>query len=237
MSGGLPVVPEHIQAIQHALGSLPCRIIPTSFEADDPALAGFPLHALSRWDSCAQALVELKAHGVMMRLPLFWQLEVLVWYASREARAPIFLNDPENMPVGAAALQLGGMDTVVTEQRDASLFSEYLLKENLTLPPKWIIVHRAHERWSVPALLSDCNVAHEVHLFPGLSVLSQCTALMNADPETLSFHITKGRAYEPGANIIETPSRDAIPSFRLDMPAITAGVVCTCGERVYTQTI
>ncbi|MSU74103.1 hypothetical protein EXS56_03105, partial [Candidatus Kaiserbacteria bacterium] len=137
------ITSKQIQAIQETLKSLRCRIIPTSFEAEDPHLAGFPVHSLWRWNTCAQALSELKPHGVMMRLPLFWQLEVPLWYACRTAHTPIFLNDPENMPVGAAALQLGGMDTVVTEQCDASTFAEYLQKENEEFPKKWIVIHRA----------------------------------------------------------------------------------------------
>lgn len=228
---------KQIRAIQNTLQSLPCRIIPTSFEAEDSHLAGFPIHSLWRWDSCVQALSELKPHGVMMRLPLFWQLEVLLWYASRAARSPIFLNDPENMPVGAAALKLGGMDTVVTEQRDASAFADYLQKENGELPPKWIVVHRADDTWNIPASLSDCKIAQEVHLFPGLPILSQCPALMAEISGIPRFHIAKGNQYEPDAGIFETPSKDRIPSFGLDIPAITLGEVCACGDRIYTQTI
>ncbi len=236
MRAGLSIVSSDIRAIQNTLHSLPCRIIPTSFDADDAALAGFPLHHLYRWDSCAHALVELKAHGVMMRLPLFWQLEVLLWYASRAARAPIFLNDPENMPVGAAALQLGGMDTVVTEQRDAGAFVEYLQKEKMALPEKWIVVHRADDVWKLPAALADSRVAQEVHLFPGLPVLSQCPHLMDVRG-TPGFHLKKEIRYEPDFETCETPSKDAIPSFKLRMPPITMGPVCACGERMYTQTI
>ena len=226
-----------MQAIQGALHSIPCRIIPTSFEADDSGLAGFPLHPLSRWDSCAAALLEFKPHGVMMRLPLFWQLEVLLWYASRAARAPIFLNDPENMPVGAAALQFGGMDTVVTEQRDAALFVDYLQKEKMKLPEKWIIVHRADDGWNVPAPLAGCRIAQEVHLFPGLPVLSQCASLMNESADTPRFHITKEIRYEPGTNVVETQMKDAIPSFKLGMPSIVADSTCACGDPTYTQNV
>ncbi|MCG3769290.1 MAG: hypothetical protein JW384_00412 [Nitrosomonadaceae bacterium] len=226
-----------IRAIQDTLKSVPCRIIPTSFEAEDVNLVGFPLHPLSRWDSCAQALSEFKSHGVMMRLPLFWQLEVLLWYACRTVPAPIFLNDPENMPVGAAALQLGGMDTVVTEQRDAGIFAEYVQKENEVVPKNWIIVHRADDTWSVPTSLSDCKVAQEVHLFPGLPILSQCPALMTEISGTPRFHIAQGNRFEPSANTFETPSKDAVPSFTLDIPRITAGGMCVCGDLIYTQAL
>ncbi len=226
-----------IQAIQDTLKSIRCRIIPTSFEADDSALSGFPLHPLSRWDSCAQALSELNPHGVMMRLPLFWQLEVLLWYASRSVRAPVFLNDPENMPVGAAALQLGGMDTVVTEQRDASTFADFVKKENGELPEKWIIVHRAQDRWDMPASLSGCKIAQEVHLFPGLPILSQCAVLMGERSDIPRFHITRGNRYEYDSKVFETASKDEIPSFRLNIPPITTSEVCSCGDSVYTQTI
>ena len=108
-----------------------------------------------------------------MRLPLFWQLEVPLWYACRAVSAPIFLNDPENMPVGAAAIQRGGIDTIVTEQRDAEQFAAYLQAEHAALPQKWHIVHRAKDAWRVPAELLHHHVTHEVHLFPGFPILAQ----------------------------------------------------------------
>ncbi len=231
------IASKQIQAIQDALKSVPCRIVPTSFEAEDAGLAGFPIHPQWRWDSCAQALFELKPHGVMMRLPLFWQLEVPLWYACRAARAPIFLNDPENIPVGVSALQLGGMDTVVTEQRDASTFADCVQKENGKLPQKWIVIHRAEDIWNIPALLSDCKVAQEVHLFPGLPILSQCPMLMVETSGIPRFHITKGNRYEPVTGNIETLPRGGIPSFELKAPPITGGELCACGELTYTQTV
>lgn len=141
------------------------------------------------------------------------------------------------MPVGAAALQLGGMDTVVTEQRDTATFADYVQKENGKLPRKWIIVHRADDTWEIPTSLSDCKIAQEVHLFPGLPILSQCPTLMRETSGIPGFHIAKGNRYEPSTGIFETPSKDAIPSFKLDIPPITAGEVCACGNLIYTQAV
>jgi len=222
--------------IQQSLATMQCRIIPTSFEADDPELSGFPIHPNWHWSSCARILSVLKPHGVMIRLPLFWQLEIPLWYACREARTPIFLNDPENMPVAAAALQRGGMDTVVTEYRDAVALVAYLSENNHPLPRAWIIVHRAYDEWTVPSILSKETVAHEVHLFPGLPMLAQCPALMNSTSETLHFHLTPECQYNESSNSVETVPRETLPAFTLQAPPITATDMCECGNITYMQT-
>ena len=141
------------------------------------------------------------------------------------------------MPVGAAALQLGGMDTVVTEARDASTFAEYLQKENGELPKKWIVIHRADDTWNIPTSLSNCMVAQEVHLFPSLPILAQCPALMTETADIPRFHIVTESRYDPHAGTVETPAKDAIPAFILKMPSITVGGVCACGSTVYKQAV
>ena len=141
------------------------------------------------------------------------------------------------MPVGAAALQLGGMDTVVTEQCDASTFAEYLQKENEEFPKKWIVIHRADDTWKIPTSLSNCMVAQEVHLFPGLPILAQCSTLMTETSDIPRFHVVEESKYDPRAGTIETPAKDTVPAFILKMPSITAGEVCACGSTVYTQTV
>ncbi len=141
------------------------------------------------------------------------------------------------MPVGAAALQLGGMDTVVTEQCDASTFAEYLQKENGELPKKWIIIHRVEDTWKIPASLSNCMVAQEVHFFPGLPILAQCPALMTKTASIARFHVVEGSQYDSHAGTIETPAKDTVPAFILKMPSITAGEMCACGSTIYTQTV
>lgn len=217
---------------------MPCRIVPTSFNADDENLKGFPLPAQWRWKSCETALSELRPHGVMMRLPLFWQLETPLWYACRTVRAPIFLNDPENMPVGAAALTRGGIDMVVAEQRDAAQFANYLQDEGEKIPAKWLIVHRAKDAWLPPAALKDTRVAQEVHMFPGFPILSQCGTLMTDVSGVPNFHRTnEGELSRASAIIMPALGDDVIESLNLQLPDIDDVGICKCGRHTYRQRV
>lgn len=226
---------EELVDIQKRLGTLPCRVVPTSFESDDSSLTGFPLPRSWRWSTCQEALARLSPMGVMMRLPLFWQMEFPLWQAARSVGAPIFLNDPENMPVGAAALRRGGMDTVVTEARDAIAFSLYLDAEERIRPRHWMVVHRAEDDWAVPKASLREPVVQEVHLMPGVPILTQCTLLAEAaEPR---FHQIEGYAYDWEARILSIPARESIPGFSLPLPAVEESGTCSCGLAVYQRAI
>jgi hypothetical protein len=226
---------DELLAVQRELEALSCRILPTSFEAEDAALGGFPIPVEQRWESCERMLAHWHPHGVMMRLPLFWQIEILVWYAARHAGAPVFLNDPENMPVGAAALREGGMDTVVTEARDAAAFVQYLDAEERIRPRYWVVVHRARDVWDTPAALRHDHLFQEVHALPGLPVLTQCAALAAAGEPR--FHETDGLAYDWQARAFRTPSAEPIPSFELPLPPAAACGACICGKIMYQRSL
>jgi hypothetical protein len=226
---------DELLAVQRELERLPCRILPTSFDADDAALAGFPVPAGRRWDGCERMFAHWHPHGVMMRLPLFWQVEVLVWYAARHAGAPVFLNDPENMPLGAAALREGGMDTVVAEARDAAMFAQYLDAEERIRPRYWAVVHRAQDAWDVPAALRHEHLFQEVHALPGLPVLTQCVSLAAAGEPR--FHEADGLAYDWRARTFRTPEAGPIPSFLLPLPPAAAGAACGCGKTIYQRSL
>ena len=89
------------------------------------------------------ALHKHKVRGVVMHLPLSLQLEPAVYAACRAVGAPIFINNPHNLPLAAAALRSGGMDTVVSEVADAASLSSYLYEKGSARPKLWFVVHRA----------------------------------------------------------------------------------------------
>src|SRR6185369_8776282 len=102
-----------LATMEPTIPAMNCRVVPSSFDPDDPALLAVPRPLEAAWPSVEAALRHFGSRAVMMRLPLFWQAEPLLHAACRAAGAPIFVNEPENMPLGAAALQ-NGVDTVVT---------------------------------------------------------------------------------------------------------------------------
>ena len=220
-----------LAAIQDDLRDLPCRVLPTSFDADDPELLGFPLPSTTRWNSLAIALQEFRPRGVMLRLPLFWQIEVLAWYAARSANCPIFLCDPENMPLSAAALVRGGIDTIITEARDAALFSTFLDVHRETRPRQWMIVHRATDPWVLPEGIRERS-RHEVHLVPGLPIFTQCEHASRLSGP-LKFH-QSDYVYDPVSATITTQAHDTIPRFSLPIStAVSSHGTCACGNALY----
>ena len=190
------------------------RFVPTSFDGDDLELRAFAIPQSWRWTSCEDALLQHKARGVMMHLPLFWQLEPALYAACRAVHAPIFINDPRNLPVAAAALRSAGIDTVVSEVADATALSSYLHEKKSARPKLWFIVHRANNlEWDLPGgLLGEGEaVVQEVQLFPGMPVLIQCTHL--AAKKSPRFH----------------RSKNDVSAFKLPFTLREEGR-CSCGE-------
>ena len=224
-----------LDAIEPRIPEMHCRVIPSSFDADDSELRAFPSKSDWKWDSCQKALQNFQTRAVMMRLPLFWQMESPLHAACRSVGAPIFINEPENMPVGAAALSSAEVDTVVTEAGDGFSFSEYLSQKNLPLPRNWVIVHRSDAPWQIPAALRDApeiQVAQEVHAFPGLPILHQCQIL--ARKKASVFHVSDAFALQhddTGTSI--TSIGDVLLSLtRFELPFTLATIgTCVCGAK------
>ena len=216
-----------------------CAVAPTSFDPDDPELRAFPRPLNWRWTSCELALRAFKSSGIMMRLPLFWQVEPALFAAGQAAGAPIFVNDQGNMPVGAAAIRTASMDTVVTDTEDAQRFSSYLLKRGAQFPAAWIVVHPISQTaWAIPAPLrrGAAHVAQEVHLFPGVPVLEQCEKL--AARKEPVFHLSESYLFEVegGATYLTSIGDDPLPLFRYALPVtIAQGERCSCGKKVATR--
>ena len=145
------------------------RFLPSSFDAQDPTLHGVEVPATWRWNSLEPQLKTWGSKGIMMRLPLFWQLETLIFEACHTAEASLFINDRANMPLGAAALKIAEIDTVVTDLADAEAFVAYLTEAKAPLPSFWFIV-RTPEQATTPlsALLRPLTTAEETHRSPGI---------------------------------------------------------------------
>lgn len=112
------------------------------------------------------ALREHKVRGLVMHLPLFSHTEPLVYAACRALGAPIFINNPHNLPVATAALRSGGMDAVVSKVADAAALSSYLYEKGGPRPRLWFLVNGGSAGSSrVPAGLGgkDEVVVVDVH--------------------------------------------------------------------------
>ena len=214
-----------------------CRIVPTSFDPDDPELSAYPREADWQWDSCRRFLTHFEARTVMCQLPLFWQMSGPLRLVCSDAQCPIYPNEPENLPVGAAAITSGDANLVIIEVGDAARFSSYLFEKSKPLPSSWLIIHRAHGAWELPPTIrsSRSRAAQEVHLFPGVPILVQCEA--QADAKASAFHLAQDFAWDTRNERPLLNSADALFPFKgLELPfALAATGACSCGEQAFTR--
>lgn len=146
-----------------------CRFLPNSFDPDDPDMNGIPVPLDWRWNSVEHTFKTWGVRGVMMRLPLFWQLEVPLFHACQNAGAFLFANDIGNMPLGAVAMRIAEIDTVVTNLEDACTFVPYLLEHGAPLPRHWVIVrNQENAHHPLPSAMAKLSVYEEVHSSPGI---------------------------------------------------------------------
>lgn len=226
-----------LAAIESRIPQMPCRVVPTSFDPDDSKMRAFPRSINWRWVSCERALRAFNVErGVLMRLPLFWQMESPLHAACRAVGVPIFVNEPENMPVAAAVAAAGDIDAVVTDEEDARAFSKYLTEKNIQSPHIWLIVHPVDAPvWDIPAALREerIGITQEVHLFPGVPILEQCLLLW--DKKSPRFHLTDGYFLEmgEGGTLLSGAGEDPLPLIRYTLPGeLYLHGHCPCGKVV-----
>lgn len=209
------------------------RLFPACFDGSDSTLTAYATPLSWTWRSAAETLSTWNSRGVMMRLPLFWQLESPLREACDSSGAFIFVNDPGNMPLGAAALRQAGVDTVVTDKDDAATFSAYLREQGVPLPAFLLIEPLATSVSKLPISFEGASVSRELHLFPGVSLFVQCAAL-SKNKET-RFHAADGFTLTvdtQGARV--SGSIDALVplhDYELPFPASTHGT-CLCGKEI-----
>lgn len=165
-----------------------------------------------KWGTLEEALRTFGATGVMMRLPLFWQLEIPMFETCKRAKSFLFVADRANLPVSEKALEHGHIDCVVTDAQDALSFSSYLHEHAREQPRSWFVIHQGVGHVKNLSELGDTPGAQEVHSSPGMVLLYQCTALRTLRRQ--EFHIIEGRENEP------------------EVGNLQIGATCTCGQRV-----
>lgn len=205
---------------------------PTSFDASDEQLRALPRALDTMWREGERAFEHYGSTGVMVRTPIYWQFGLPIYRACRERDIPIFVNEPENIPVGAMSLQRGGIDTVVCESIDAFAFSSYIAEKKLPYPRLWVLIHRANTPvWTVPGGITESKSAlsQEVHLFPGVPLLVQCAAL--ADERSTRFHVADAFDVELGASSFVSSRSIPLPLYRYVLPfSMRSSGACTCGK-------
>jgi len=174
-----------------------------------------------------------------MRLPLFWQLESPLHTAAKASHATFFINEQENMPVGAEAIRTAGLDTVLTDTSDALVFATYLSEKGKLMPKNWFMVHPVFEpSWNIHAVLRGKNyrVAQEVHIFPGVPFLEQCVFLY--EKKEPIFHVCDTFTVEFGKNrtIAKSTKRDILTLWKYELPCLLKEKeTCKCGKTIISK--
>lgn len=223
-----------LQQLEHSLPTLKSgayRMMPSSFDPQDPTLRGFPISKDWKWSSCASALQDFSATGVMMRIPLYWQLETPLFNACKDIGAFIFVSDPENIPLAAEALRIAEIDTVVTTAHDALKLSQHLADTSSLQPQSWIIVYPAVLPGLSEGPIRGAQISREIHILPGIPILIQCAVLRETHPDR--FHIVEGIEWHHETNSISTKDAQVVPLATFHLPfQLTECGVCPCGQQM-----
>jgi hypothetical protein len=215
-----------------------CFGYPASFKPTAGTLC-FPAPAVRDWPSCEQALRYFAKTGVMLHAPPVWQLASALHRAARGAGLPLFINQPDNLALGARAIAQAGMDAVVAEPGAAARLALHGAERSAAAPKLWFLVHPAEkEEWLVPAPLQNgALVLQEVHLYPGVPILIQCPALAQR-PIATQFHTSPRYIWEyADAPAHITSLDDPLPLIRHRLPfALRAAGSCACGEQLFERT-
>lgn len=223
--------------LEGRMAAMPCRLFPSSFDPTDPEMTAIPRPLDWRWSSCERMLRYFGAKTVMLQLPNFWQVESYVHAACKNVGASLFPNEPENMPVGAAAIRSGEANVVIAEADHAATFASFLSDRGALFPEAWITIHQPDAAsWVRPARIQD-KVAHEIHLFPGMPILEQCEQLANNG--RMHFHLSDDFIWEIFDDRAQIANKDEeFPFTQLELPFLLREIeVCTCDKKIYERRV
>jgi hypothetical protein len=229
-----------LSLIQNDVENIDMRIFPTSFDPNKTTFA-FLRSVFWKWKSLADFLQNYKAIGVLIRLPLFWQIEPLAFEACKTSKSFLFINDETNMPVGRTAIQSAEMNTVVTTAKDAVEFLDYLEVYDAKRPKNLFIVHPFPDvNIELTQTITDTRliVAQEIHFFPGIPLFSQCNHIVSMR-HTHNFHLSDGyyvsRHQNDNVFVISGTKFDALPLLMYQLPSWThqTGNFCNCGKELF----
>lgn len=228
-----------LDPLQDKIKDWHCRVVPSAFNSTDPYLRALPLAREWHWPSAEEHLKRFGPETVILQLPSFWQVEPFAHLAARAAEAPVCIIEPQNYPLDKAAIRLASANAVWAESTEVAAIADYLHKEQIALPPYWMLVHAGNAaHWDTPALLKNRNtsVAAEVHLAPGVPLLVQCAAIVDAQ---------NGLYHQSGlftwSADLSSPSITTTSSFLFTLTnfalpfTLTGKGICTCGKKLLAR--
>ncbi len=156
--------------------------VPTSFDL----LSDFTFHPV-HWDQDIDGLertcADIDPKAVLSILPPALQIDPLILsFLHRTQRLGMTVSSG-NVPLALDVMRQLGADLVVATPKTASAFSLSLSARDLSRIRAWHVIVSAREAGTAVAVQSP--VFKDLHVYPGISVASQCTHL---SPHAGLFH-------------------------------------------------
>ncbi len=223
-----------LASVEASIGNTPYRYVPSSFGGDEKTL-GIPRSLEWKWTTLERTLRLWQSRMVLNFMPPFWQVESSLQRACRAVGAPFFSVQPNNLPLASVAAIELQVDTAVVEAKEAEAAAAYFMQKKCPLPKHWLLVHAAQGVRIVPSSFSAQSVAHEVHLFPGICILTQC--VLAEKGATLKFHLSPSYIQELSEEktLITSAGDDPLPFIRYELPfALIPQGNCPCGAEAFS---
>jgi hypothetical protein len=224
-----------LKEFEPRVAALMCRVVPSSFDPDDPDLTAMPRSMEWQWTSLERFFRLSSARMIMSQIPLYWQVASALERACAAAEAPVFAADACNVAVCAAAVRELNIEVVVSAPEDAAPLIAYLSEKHIEPPRSWFIVHAAKSNWSMPPELAEgyFSVQQEVHLFPGVPLLEQCAEL--AASGKAHYHTNGQYAWSiaDSDTLITSMGDDPLPLINYQLPfSLREAGLCACGKTI-----
>ena len=228
-----------LESHQKDTRKVPYRLVPSTFSGSDAYLQAVPLWGEWQWPTLEEHLKRFEPETIILQLPTFWQLEPFVQTSARNAGAPLCVIEPQNFPLDKAAIRLASANTIIAEASEAAAIAEYLHAGQVALPHYWVLIHAADAvHWKVPQLLQGRGqeVAEEVQLVPGVPLLVQCKAIVDA--RSGQYH--ESDIFVWNSNLV-APMISATETFPFTLKdvalpfALKDEGVCLCGKRLVAR--
>ena len=234
------VLRQYLEIGNHQTKESDYRFVPDTFDENDSDVHAFSVLKTQKLRGLDEKIKSSHSESsIMVHTPLFWQMEPFVYNVRKNLKAPVFVVQPQNLPVASAAILDVGINIIISDPKNAAALSLYLLEKNIPHPDLWLIIHPCEKTdWDTPITLIEekVDLRQSVHLVPGVALLEQCNFL-SAKKEPW-FHAVDSFLWEieKDKTSISTITDGIFPLFLFPLPFLLEDTgICWCGKNIVTK--
>ncbi|MBP9669076.1 MAG: hypothetical protein KBE09_02185 [Candidatus Pacebacteria bacterium] len=201
---------------------------PTRHESTDtfmlmPHRRGAPLPSLRK------TIVETRASATVVILPLFLQLDPMIFWTHREHHIPHAAAAPHQPLVAVELIRQLKPQLVIGTPHTARRVETALAEANVDAPFSW---HLICDPRHFELLATSRLVYYDLHTIPGRSVAHQCSHL--ALKKQSQFHLSCEHTWRENSGVLYATDIDqTLPAPLTDFAALTGHIThepCPCGD-------